>query len=164
MRGALEAIIAVILSICSVIRFPTVLLTRVPIVSVICFMIGSIMEVRSASLKVFCTSEEVTGPATVSSVSSGVSMTEMPRLETSRNRSWALGRCCTVEVRFLTGSLRGKGVAKECSTRATFPGVPMVLFSGAPGRLADVLWLEGVPVWIVWLVEVVRGVLTGHGT
>ena len=45
------------------------------------------------------------------------------------------------------------GVKNGNSSLARFPGVPIVLFSGAPGGLlANVLFLDGVPEWIVLFV------------
>ena len=60
------------------------------------------------------------------------------------------------------------GVKNGNSSLARFPGVPIVLFSGAPGGLlATVLFLDGVPEWIVLFVfgvlANVRGVLKEKG-
>ena len=45
------------------------------------------------------------------------------------------------------------GVKNGSSSLARFPGVPIVLFSGAPGGLlATVLFRDGVPEWIVLFV------------
>ena len=60
------------------------------------------------------------------------------------------------------------GVKNGNSSLARFPGVPIVLFSGAPGGLlATVLFLDGVPEWIVLFVfgvlAKVRGVLKENG-
>ena len=60
------------------------------------------------------------------------------------------------------------GVKNGNSSLARFPGVPIVLFSGAPGGLlATVLFLDGVPEWIVLFVfgvlAKVRGVLKEKG-
>ena len=60
------------------------------------------------------------------------------------------------------------GVKNGNSSLARFPGVPIVLFSGAPGGLlATVLFLDGVPEWIVLFVfgvlANVRGVLKENG-
>ena len=60
------------------------------------------------------------------------------------------------------------GVKNGNSSLARFPGVPIVLFSDAPGGLlATVLFLDGVPEWIVLFVfgvlANVRGVLKENG-
>jgi hypothetical protein len=93
-------------------------------------------------------------------------MTEMPSWETSRSLLSALAlvltSCCTVEVSCCGPCPGCSGVAKaagRCSERALLPGVPIVLFSGAPGLLPP---FEGVVEWIVWLVlALTRGVLEG---
>ena len=64
-----------------------------------------------------------------------------------------------------------RGVVKGISSLARFPGVPIVLLSGAPGGLLAKVFLEGVPEWIVLFVfgfefgvlAAVRGVLKEKG-
>ena len=63
------------------------------------------------------------------------------------------------------------GVINGNSSLARFPGVPIVLFSGAPGGLLANVFLDGVPEWIVLFVfglefgvlAAVRGVLKEKG-